>query len=133
MEITLYRIAIKDTYTIGKLSIDGKYFCDTLEDKVRRNVKIKDKTAIQRGRYKIEWTLSKRFKKYLPILLNVPNFEGIRIHSGNTDEDTSGCILVGKNTEVGKVTNSRFYSNSLNIIIKTAIVAGLEVWITITE
>lgn len=106
MKLKLQRIFKAETYTIGKLFIDGVYFCDTLEDKVR-DVKIKGITAIPTGKYKVKITMSNRFKKLMPLLIDVPNFEGIRIHSGNTSEDTGGCILVGKNSETGKVTNSR--------------------------
>lgn len=106
MKLKLQRIFKAETYTIGKLFIDGVYFCDTLEDKVR-DVKIKGITAIPTGKYKVKITMSNRFKKLMPLLIDVPNFEGVRIHSGNTSEDTEGCILVGKNSETGKVTNSR--------------------------
>ena len=106
MKLKLQRIFKAETYTIGKLFIDGVYFCDTLEDKVR-DVKIKGITAIPAGKYKVKITMSNRFKKLMPLLIDVPNFEGVRIHSGNTSEDTEGCILVGKNSETGKVTNSR--------------------------
>lgn len=106
MKLELKRIFKGDTYTIGKLYIDGKYFCDTLEDAIRP-FKIKNITAIPEGTYKVKITYSNRFKRLMLILLNVPNFEGIRIHSGNTDADTSGCILVGYNTVKGKLTNSK--------------------------
>ena len=106
MKLKLQRIFKAETYTIGKLFIDGVYFCDTLEDKVR-DVKIKGITAIPTGKYKVKITMSNRFKKLMPLLIDVPNFEGVRIHSGNTSEDTEGCILVGKNSGTGKVTNSR--------------------------
>ena len=106
MKLELKRIAYKETYTIGKLYIDGIYFCDTLEDKVR-DIKIKDKTAIPCGTYKVQITYSNRFKKMMPLLLNVPGFEGIRIHNGNSESDTSGCILVGQNKVKGKLVNSK--------------------------
>lgn len=94
MKLTLKRkTEIKDT-VLGELYIDDKFFCYTLEDKIR-DVKIKHHTCISPGEYKIALTMSQRFKTILPLLLNVPNFEGIRIHAGNTIEDTSGCILVG--------------------------------------
>ena len=106
------RIVVKRTfkgknYTIGKLYINGDYFCDTLEDVVRDGEKVYGKTAIPEGTYTIVLTMSNRFKKILPLLLQVPKFEGVRIHSGNTAADTEGCILVGKNTEKGKVLESR--------------------------
>ena len=127
MELTLKRIARKETYTIGHLYIDGKYFCDTIEDKDRglrqdlpasvNKAKKKDKeTAIPTGRYKV--TLAVKSPKmsqrpaydfcngYVPRLINVPAFEGVLIHIGNTARDSAGCILVGKNTQVGKVLES---------------------------
>ena len=128
MKLTLNRIALRQTYTIGKLYIDGKYFCDTLEDTVRDTnksgkfdngeKKIKGKTAIPYGTYEIKWTYSPRFKKYTPQLMNVPSFEGIRIHSGNSSTDTEGCLLLGENKQVGKVLNSRATINKFYPIIK---------------
>lgn len=107
MELTLIRHAFKPTYTIGKLYIDGKYFCDTLEDVVRKGPKVMHETAIPAGTYEVILNVSPRFGKVLPRLLNVPGFDGILIHAGNTSKDTSGCILVGQNKEVGKVINSQ--------------------------
>ncbi len=112
MELTLKRIYQGEDYTIGRLSIDGRYFCDTLEDKVRdlpAETKIPGKTAIPAGIYKVEVTYSPKFGRKLPLLLDVPFFSGIRIHRGNTAVDTSGCILVGVNSEKGKVTGSTIY------------------------
>lgn len=118
MKLTVKRVALKDTYTIGKLSIDGVYFCDTLEDKVRDlnkdgdlddagETKVYGETAIPYGTYKIVLSYSNRFERVLPEILGVKGFEGIRIHGGNTAKDTHGCLLVGKNTEVGKLTDSQ--------------------------
>lgn len=105
MKLLLKRIALKDNYTIGKLYIDDKYFCDTLEDAVR-DVKIKHKTAIPKGIYKVTLTPSPKYKRILPRLHNVPEFTGVLIHRGNTIDDTSGCILVGENKKKGMVLNS---------------------------
>lgn len=130
MKLTLKRIALRTTYTIGKLYIDDAYFCDTLEDTVRdtnksgkfdnREQKIKGKTAIPYGTYEIKWTYSPRFKKYTPQLMNVPSFEGIRVHAGNTSADTEGCLILGENKQVGKVLNSRATINKFYPIIKEA-------------
>ena len=105
MKLLLKRIALKDNYTIGKLYINDKYFCDTLEDAVR-DVKIKHQTAIPKGIYKVTLTASPRFKRILPRLHDVPEFTGVLIHRGNTIDDTSGCILVGENKKKGMVLNS---------------------------
>ena len=108
MNIIIKRIFKGPDYTIGKLYIDGKYFCDTLEDTVRApGVKIPGKTAIPAGKYKIKLAESLHFKKLMPRLENVPGFTGVLIHAGSTAEDTGGCILVGKNRVKGKVLDSR--------------------------
>lgn len=130
MKLTLKRIALRPTYTIGKLYIDDVYFCDTIEDTVRDTnksgkfdngeQKIKGKTAIPYGIYEIKWTYSPRFKKYTPQLMNVPSFEGIRVHAGNTSADTEGCLILGENKQVGKVLNSRATINKFYPIIKEA-------------
>lgn len=127
MDLNLKRIARKAKYTIGKLYIDGQYFCDTIEDTDRgmkqsdayatnKRKKVKGETAIPTGRYQVTLGVqSERFKNksqykfcdgYLPRLINVPCFEGVLIHIGNTERDTEGCILVGENKVVGMVINS---------------------------
>ena len=108
MKLLLRRTYKAKTYTIGRLYIDDEYFCDTLEDVVRPDgVKGYGETAIPDGKYKVIINMSNRFKCLMPLLVDVPMFEGIRIHSGNTDKDTHGCILVGKNTTKGMITESR--------------------------
>lgn len=129
MELKVQRIALRSEYTIGKLYVDGEYICDTIEDTVRDldkdgklangEVKIQGKTAIPYGRYEVtmkvkspkysnfaKYSWAKKYDGYLPRLLNVPHFEGILIHCGNTADDSYGCILVGENKVVGKVINS---------------------------
>ena len=114
MKIKLKRTFKGAEYTIGKLYLNDEYFCDTLEDVVRpEGRKVAGKTAIPTGEYKVVLTESKRFKKLLPLLINVPNFTGVRIHSGNTHHDTEGCILVGENKVKGRVINSRATMNRL--------------------
>lgn len=99
MEIKLKRIAKRPKYTIGKLYINDKYVCDTLEDTDRglnkdmplneiKSKKVHGETAIPTGRYQVVWTYSNKFKRSLPLLLNVPGFEGIRLHNGNTAAHT---------------------------------------------
>lgn len=128
MNITLNRIAKKPKYTIGKLYIDGEYFCDTIEDTDRgltqtmTDVQIKSKkvhgqTAIPTGTYRVIISYSNKFKRQMPLLLNVPGFLGIRIHSGNTEKDTEGCLIVGKNKVVGKVIESKDTYNKLFSIL----------------
>ena len=118
MRLTLKRIANRPTYCIGKLYINGKYFCDTLEDTDRglssvmdeemlKECKIKGETAIPVGIYKVILNYSPKYKKVMPLITNVPAYSGIRIHSGNSAKDTEGCVLVGKNTVVGRLTESR--------------------------
>lgn len=128
-KVELRRIARKAAYTIGRLYVDGKYVCDTLEDKDRgltqddelsdiKAVKVKGQTAIPAGTYRVLLdVVSPRFggKKFyqsvcggcVPRLDRVPGFDGVLIHVGNTAEDTEGCILVGENKAVGKVVNSK--------------------------
>lgn len=123
MKLILKRVALMDTYTIGKLYVNDKYFCDTLEDKVRDlnkdgkfddgEVKVYGETAIPYGTYEVEITYSNHFKRNLPLLLNVPSYEGVRIHRGNTSKDTLGCILLGENKKRGMVINSAPYEISL--------------------
>ena len=92
--------------TIGLLSIDGIKCCFTLEDCKRDDgVKIDGQTAIPAGEYPVILDYSNRFKKIMPHVLNVPGFEGIRIHCGNTDADTEGCLLVGSNKGVDEIFN----------------------------
>ena len=108
MKLKLYRKFLGNKYTIGKLFINDEYICDTLEDVVRsEGIKVYGETAIPYGVYEIVLTMSPRFKKILPLLLDVPHFEGVRIHTGNTEKDTEGCILVGYNKVKGKVVNSK--------------------------
>ncbi len=141
MDLLLRRIARRETYTIGKLYIDGVYFCDTIEDKdrglrqelpasVNAAKKRKGVTAIPTGRYQVILNIkSPKFSKkkayefcdgYLPRLLNVPAFDGILIHIGNKAEDSEGCILVGKNTVVGMVTESTVTFKKLYARLKEA-------------
>ena len=124
MRLTLIRIANRPTYCIGKLYIDGVYFCDTIEDTDRGlddqmkeseilKKKVKGQTAIPTGTYPLLITWSPKYQRLMPLVDNVKGYSGIRIHSGNTAKDTEGCLIVGKNKEVGKVLESRVTYNKL--------------------
>jgi hypothetical protein len=95
MELTLKRTTLTPEFTLGELFIDGAFFCYTVEDTVRTGEKIFGKTAIPYGHYKVILNMSNHFKKVMPLLLDVPQFEGVRIHSGNTANDSEGCIIIG--------------------------------------
>jgi len=112
MELKLARKTFTEESTIGELTVDGKFECFTLEDKVRA-VKVHGKTAIPEGIYEVIINFSPRFKKQLPRLLNVPNFDGILIHPGNTAANTDGCILVGTSKSKDFVGSSRAAFNKL--------------------
>lgn len=142
MEILVRRIGKRSTYTIGKMYIDGQYFSDTLEDTDRgltqkdslasiKSKKIANQTAIPTGIYKVIVNMSPKFKRNLPRLIDVPGFDGILIHRGNTDKDTSGCILIGENKVVGKVLNSTPYETALVDKLTKAQNKGESITITI--
>lgn len=123
MKLLLKRKYKAANYTIGDLSVNGRFFCHTIEDTVRElpeqcpNTpagqqcrclgKVYARTAIPAGTYQVSMKYSPRFKRVLPYLYDVPHFLGILIHSGNTEADSAGCIIVGRNTVKGKVTESR--------------------------
>ena len=152
MELKLKRIALKKEYTIGRLYIDGKYFCDTLEDTVRDlnkngkfvngEKKIAGLTAIPYGKYEVTLKVrSPRYSKiqkymdfcggYMPRLLKVLDFEGILMHPGTTAKDSAGCILIGKNTIVGKLTDSWNTWKKLYLLMKSISAKGEKIFITI--
>ena len=106
MVITVKRLYKTDNSVIGEMLIDGIFECFTLED-VERPVKIKGETAIPKGTYRVIINESNRFKRLLPLLIDVPNFEGVRIHSGNSNHDTEGCILVGQTRNKNYIGQSR--------------------------
>lgn len=118
MELKLIRETKTNDSTIGKLYINEIYHCYTLEDK-EREVKIQNVTAIPKGRYEVIVNFSNRFQQQMPLLLNVPNFVGVRIHWGNYSKDTEGCILLGTTKAVNMIGNSRTaYARFMSIINK---------------
>lgn len=134
MKLKLERLYLKSDYTIGVLYVDGRYFCNTLEDRVRdltKEVKVPGLTAIPAGVYEVVVNISPKFQRKLPRLLNVPGFDGILIHRGNTAEDTAGCILVGENRERGKVINSTQYELQLTEMLERAQNKGERITIEI--
>lgn len=145
LELSINRFFEGSDYTIGRFSVDGVRLCDTLEDPVRLLVdknsdgdyddagegKIKGRTAIPAGRYKVVLRYSPRFKRITPHITGVPGFKYILIHAGNTAADTDGCILPGLNNIKGRVLMSRKFEDEITSLIKDAIDSGKEVYITI--
>ncbi|WP_036876360.1 DUF5675 family protein [Xylanibacter oryzae] len=134
MEITITRIAKKADYTIGRLTINGHRICDTLEPHCinwATETKIKGKTAIPEGRYRIMMKMSSKFEKQMPFLMDVPHFKGVMIHQGNTPKNTQGCIIVGYNTIRGLVLKSRQAMESIQDYLDTAIETKQEIWCVI--
>lgn len=136
MKIILNRILLGTVATIGEMSIDNEYLCDTLENCVRpTGEKVYGETAIPAGTYTVVLSYSPRFKKILPEVKDVPNFTGIRIHTGNDAGDTEGCILVG--TWDGKkenwISDSRVAFNKLMDKLQAATDKKENITITINN
>lgn len=152
MEILIDRKWKKDTYTIGQVYINGQYFSESLEDKDRglsdtmsleqiTKAKVYGQTAIPTGTYEVKVTYSNRFhsrawgRRYngkVPELMNVKGFGGVRIHPGNTAKDTLGCVLLGKNTAKGMITQStNYYYKLLDDYILPASKKGEKITLTI--
>ena len=139
--LLLKRTTRTDKSTIGELHLNGKFFCYTLEDRDRglkktdsllsiKARKLFGITAIPAGRYEVALTWSNRFKKYMPQLLNVPGYEGVRIHVGNYPEETEGCLLVGIGKGVDKIIDSRTAFTALMQQLEYAVTKG-KIFITI--
>jgi hypothetical protein len=144
MELQLKREIFTDESTIGSLTIDGKFECYILEDKDRGinnaltleqilRVKVYGKTCIPYGRYEIDWTMSARFKVMMPILLNVVGWSGIRIHKGNTEIDSLGCLLCGTRKKSNMITESTLATRNLYAKIESAKKQGQRIFITIVR
>lgn len=134
MQLKLVRKVLAPGFTEGSLYVDGAFECHTLEDAVRNGPKIPGKTAIPYGRYKVVVNRSPKFGTYMPLLLDVPGFEGIRIHYGNRPEDTDGCILVGaenRSLNDGWIGQSRDAYYALCVRIALAYARLQEVWIDV--
>lgn len=124
------------TPNLGKLFVDGKLLGQTLEDQDRHledgGEKIAKETAIPRGRYKVQLSFSNRFKRIMPEVLDVPQFKGVRIHGGNTEEDTEGCPLLGAiRTQTG-VAQCGGVNQRLVNLIEAAEIRGEEVYLEVT-
>jgi hypothetical protein len=130
VNLLLQREILTDKSTIGQLFVDGERECFTLEDVVRPE-KIFGKTAIPSGKFRVVVTESQRFKEPLPLLLEVPGYVGVRIHPGNTDKDTEGCILVGLTKDVDFIGKSQMAMSLLFPKIQAALNDGQECWIEI--
>ena len=121
----------KETYTIGRLYVNGEFLCNTIEDvdrKLNQNmsateiqrIKVAAETAIPTGTYAMRVTMSPKFKRELVEIQNVPGFSGIRVHRGNTEKDSAGCLIVGENTSKGRLTNSTKYELQITEMVKKA-------------
>lgn len=139
MTIRIDRKWKKAEYTISRVYINGRYFgCNSLEDTDRgllqtmqiaeiQKRKIKGKTAIPRGYYDVKVTWSEKYKRDMPLLIDVPGFSGIRLHSGNSAKDTEGCILFGKNDKVGWISDSRVWTQKIYDKINAALKRGEKI------
>lgn len=129
LQIFIIRKYKKADYTIGKLYVNGQFLCNTLEDTDRHlyqgqplanlaSMKIAGKTAIPTGTYRLQVPESPKFGRELIEIMDVPGYTGVRIHRGNTAEDSAGCILPGINNAVGRVNDSTKYELQLTKLVK---------------
>lgn len=133
MQLQLHRLPSSADTTLGVLLIDGVYECVTLEDQVR-DTKVMAETAIPAGRYKLTISWSPKFQRDMVLVNDVPGFTGIRIHSGNDKEDTSGCVLVGRVIEsLTRISGGSVELPILQAKISKAAAYGEEVWLEIKE
>lgn len=144
MEIKLVRKYFKEEYTIGNMLVEGKWFCNTLEDKCRgldssmtlsqlKKMKKYGATAIPYGTYDVSVYFWPKYRKKYPLLHDVPAYTGVLVHGGSTHKDTLGCILVGENRAKGQLTNCEKYVRKLTTMCEDAIKRGEKVYITICK
>lgn len=144
LRIEVVRLYPRDGYVIGKMYIDGQYFCDTLEDTDRgltsdmpldeiMRIKVYGQTAIPTGTYKVSVQYWAKHKINVPYLHDVPGYTGILIHSGSSNADTLGCILVGKNTAKGRLSGGSPFMRGLTLRCADAIRAGIPVRVTVRK
>lgn len=152
MEIKTDRKYKKETYTVSNMFVDGVWFCNVIEDRDRglrsdqpisyiRKVKVPSETAIPSGRYRVILSVqSAKFSKkskymwckgFLPRVMGVPGFDGILIHAGTSAADSAGCLIVGMNTEKGKVTSSMVTLKKLYEKMQAAVQAKETIWLTV--
>lgn len=141
LQLKLVRDVFEEDFTLSSLyHSDGRHLFYICEDAVREvpgepvsKWKVHGQTAIPRGNYKVVITFSNRFQKHLPLLLDVPGFEGIRIHAGNSCDNTEGCLLPGlsRDAEKGLVLNSKAAMAKLQPMIQNALATGKEVWLEV--
>lgn len=148
MEIRIDRAWKKRNYTISRVFVDGKRFgdgrkwCNALEDTDRGltsdmkvdeilSVKIKGQTAIPTGRYLIDMTYSPKFKRIMPHVCAVKGFTGVRLHPGNSNKDTDGCVLFGENDRIGWLSRSRYWTERLTALIDSELRRGNDVWLIV--
>lgn len=132
MKLRILRRERPGEATIGELYLDGEYFCWTLEDVVRAQ-KIQDRTAIPAGTYKVVLNFSNRFQRKMPLVLNVPDFSGIRIHGGNTHLDTKGCPLVGFDRRGAQIAHSQDAFQALMDKLEEAEARQEDIWLEVIQ
>ena len=147
LELEILRKYLKKDYTIGRFTADGKFLCDTLEDRIRdlndynhdgdfddpEEGKIYGRTAIPPGRYSIIFGYSLKLKRSLPLILDVPGFTGIRIHGGKNADWSEGCPLVGENKKPGELVNYKYWETVIANMVRDAINENRKVFITIKQ
>jgi len=142
INLKLERLYRKETYTIGRMYLNEVYFCDTLEDRDRDlnkdgdlddegEEKVMGETAIPYGRYRVDVTMSPKFKRMLPQIHNVWGFVGIRIHRGRWATHTAGCVLVGENKIKGGLINSEYWETRLTYMLLYYQDIGEEIYINV--